>query len=69
MCCGCFCGQGHNARARYEQILAENAELKKRVQQERGMRQYYAKKLEDAEEEWLEQVEQLQSYVKSIRFF
>lgn len=52
----------------YDHLISENAELKKRLQQERGMRQLYAKKLEEAEEEWLEQVEQLQAYVKSIRY-
>ncbi|GMH43056.1 hypothetical protein BSKO_10978 [Bryopsis sp. KO-2023] len=51
-----------------ELLLSENAELKKRLQQERGMRQLYAKKLEEAEEEWLEQVEQLQAYVRSVRY-
>lgn len=50
-----------------EVLRDENEELKKRLQQELGMQQVYAKKMEEAEEEWLQQMEQLQSFVQAIR--
>ncbi|CAD7700768.1 unnamed protein product [Ostreobium quekettii] len=58
---------GESLLAEVARLREENDELEKTMQQERGMRQLYSRKLEEAEGEWLQQVEQLQAYVQSVR--